>query len=126
MGKSCPRTNNSTRTKGYKMSIWHSADELPPEDSYVVVKLTSGKCEVGFEFEYDFDHIENWAFFDDLLALETELDRIRKALDAALDCLNGVGKELPWVKRTLEKITALEQKEHFADTSKMIEQKENK
>ena len=40
-----------------------------------------------------------------------ELIRTRKALDIALDCLNGVGKELPWVKRTLEQITALEQKD---------------
>ena len=36
-----------------------------------------------------------------------ELIRTRKALDAALKCLNGVGKELPWVKRTLAEITAL-------------------
>lgn len=109
------------------MSIWHSADELPPEDSYVVVKLTSGKCEVGFEFEYDFDHIENWAFFDDLLALETELDRIRKALEIAVDALKRLEKELYFnnAKQTghiadsvmsipsiaLDQITALEQKE---------------
>lgn len=39
-----------------------------------------------------------------------ELIRTRKALDVALKCLNGVGKELPWVKRALEEITALEQK----------------
>ena len=40
-----------------------------------------------------------------------ELIRTRKALDVALKCLNGVGKELPWVKRALAEITALEQKE---------------
>lgn len=42
--------------------IWHTADEMPPEDSYIVVKLHSGKCEVGFEFEHDFDNIKEWAF----------------------------------------------------------------
>ena len=40
-----------------------------------------------------------------------ELIRTRKALDVALKCLNGVGKELPWVKRALAEITALEQKD---------------
>lgn len=40
-----------------------------------------------------------------------ELIRTRKALDLALNCLNGVTKDLPWVKRTLEQITALEQKD---------------
>ena len=40
-----------------------------------------------------------------------ELIRKRKALEIALNCLNGVGKELPWVKRTLDEITALEQKD---------------
>lgn len=53
-----------------------------------------------------------------------ELIRTRKELDAALRCLNGVVKDLPWVKRTLDEIAALEQKEHFADVGKKIEQKD--
>lgn len=48
---------------------------------------------------------------DKIGKLETELERTRKALDVALNCLNGVVKDLPWVKRTLEQITALEQKD---------------
>lgn len=40
-----------------------------------------------------------------------ELIRTRKALDVALKCLNGVVKDFPWIKRTLDEITALEQKE---------------
>lgn len=40
-----------------------------------------------------------------------ELIRTHKALDVALKCLNGVIKDLPWVKRMLDEITALEQKE---------------
>ena len=39
------------------------------------------------------------------------LIRAHKALDVALNCLNGVVKDLPWVKRTLDEITALEQKD---------------
>ena len=106
--------------------IWHTADEMPPEDSYVVVKLHSGKCEVGFEFEYDFDNIEKWAFFDDLLACEQELIRTRKALEIAVDALKDCEKILKadrkdWGYLTakvalnqieaLAEITALEQKE---------------
>lgn len=56
--------------------------------------------------------------------LVSELIRTRKALDVALKCMNGVIKDLPWVKRALDEIAALEQKEHFADTSKKIEQKD--
>lgn len=40
-----------------------------------------------------------------------ELIRTRRALDVALKCLNGVVKDFPWIKRTLDEITALEQKE---------------
>lgn len=43
--------------------------------------------------------------------LHEELIRTRKALDVALNCLNGVVKDFPWVKRTLDEITALEQKD---------------
>lgn len=52
------------------------------------------------------------------------IDRTRKELGVALKCLNGVVKDLPWVKRTLDEIAALEQGEHFADASKKIEQKD--
>ena len=39
------------------------------------------------------------------------IDRTRKALDLALKCMNGVVKDLPWVKRTLDEIAALEQED---------------
>lgn len=52
------------------------------------------------------------------------IGRTRMALDVALKCLNGVVKDLPWVKRALDEIAALEQGEHFADISKKIEQKD--
>ena len=79
--------------------IWHTADEIPPEDSYVVVKLHSGKCEVGFEFEYDFDNIEKWAFLDDLLALESKLDRTRTVLDKGMEHITGLNNMIEsWYK----------------------------
>ena len=43
--------------------------------------------------------------------LEQELECKKKQLNLALDCMNGVIKDLPWVKRTLDEITALEQKD---------------
>ena len=43
--------------------------------------------------------------------LEQELEFKKKQLNLALTCMNGVIKDLPWVKRTLAEITALEQKD---------------
>lgn len=61
--------------------IWHTGKEIPDEDQYVVVKNNMGLYTVSSEFEYDFDRVEKWAYLDDLLALETELERTRKALE---------------------------------------------
>lgn len=43
--------------------------------------------------------------------LEQELECKKKQLNLALNCLNGVIKDFPWVKRTLDEIKALEQKD---------------
>ena len=91
--------------------IWHTGKEIPDEDRYIVVKNYAGLYSAGSEFEYNLDGVEKWAYFDDLLALESDLERTRKALEIALNCLNGVIKDLPWVKRTLDEIPALEQKD---------------
>jgi hypothetical protein len=59
-----------------------------------------------------------------------EKDRTRKALDVAVDTLNYLRRTNPicyqmeCIEKALEEITALEQKEHFADASKKIEQKD--
>ena len=70
-----------------------------------------------------------------------ELIRTRKALDVAVDALKlfDSGQYTPQpdsyglktdasrlARKALEQITALEQKDHFADVSKMIEQKDVK
>ena len=70
-----------------------------------------------------------WAYLDDLLALETELERTRKALDVLLFTINRLEnqnyKDCAWhlrlaiakieasgiAKKALDKITTLEQKE---------------
>ena len=99
--------------------IWHTGKEIPDEDRYIVVKNYAGLYSAGSEFEYDIDHVEKWAYFDDLLALETELERTRKVLDVAVDALKEIkdGK-FPVslgiymdINDTLEQITALEQKD---------------
>ena len=63
----------------------------------------------------------DWAYLDDLLALETKLDRTRKALDVAVDEITkikvaaesvGIGFFMTAAIFALEKIkTALEQKD---------------
>ena len=50
-------------------------------------------------------NVEKWCYLDDLLALETELDRTRKALNTAVVALKFVANT------ALEQITALEQKD---------------
>ena len=100
--------------------IWHTGKEIPDEDRYIVVKNYAGLYSAGSEFEYNLDGVEKWAYFDDLLALETDLDRTRKALDVALDWLREVATPekcdddlcREFTKRKLAEIkTALEQKD---------------
>lgn len=54
-------------------NIWHKADITPEEDRVIVVKSKrTGEYLVGSEFEFILDNFTKWAYFDDLLALETE------------------------------------------------------
>ena len=106
-------------------SIWHTPDEIPEEDRVIVVKSKrTGEYLVGSEFEFVLDNFTKWAYFDDLLALETELERTRKALDVAVDALKTVrrytainqfapkSREAHIVaKKAVAEITALEQKD---------------
>jgi hypothetical protein len=108
-------------------SIWHTADKTPEEDRVIVVKSKrTGEYLVGSEFEFILDHFTKWAYFDDLLALETELKHTRKALDVAVDAIKNateyLGNQEPLVdvmamnlhtdlSKVLEQITALEQKD---------------
>jgi hypothetical protein len=86
--------------------IWHTRKEIPDEDQYIVVKNNMGLYTVSSEFEYDLDRVEKWAYFDDFLALETELERTRKALDVA--------------KKWLMKIGYLNMSEHGLGSEKMM------
>ena len=62
-------------------SIWHTPDEIPEEDRVIVVKSKrTGEYLVGSEFEFILDNFTKWAYFDDLLALETELAKCKKQI----------------------------------------------
>lgn len=117
-------------------SIWHNKKEKPTKQLHCTDLIITkwGSC-------YDEIAIDNgatietdWAYLDDLLALETEnkdlsdkigkleteLEKTRKALDVAVNALNA-GKTLADIagfkmlvaglEKALEQITALEQKE---------------
>lgn len=76
-------------------SIWHKLPSQPEEDRLIVVKSKrTGEYLVGNEFEFILDNFTKWAYFDDLLALETKLKHTRKALDVAVDALKLLEKEL--------------------------------
>ncbi len=98
--------------------IWHTADGIPEEDRVIVVKSKrTGEYLVGSEFEFILENFTKWAYFDDLLALETELDRTRKASDVAKDALGVISQITDKIdvrvtaNIALETITALEQKD---------------
>ena len=100
--------------------IWHTKDENPDAN-------------VGFACYRSLSHVENctylqnggfqptgsWAYVKDILALETELERTRKALDVAVDgikymrnnCLEYAADYMDKADEILEQITALEQKD---------------
>ena len=79
-------------------SIWHRYDEAPKHQDII---MTDTGC---------------WAYRADLLALETELERTRKALDKAKWWLNEIVEShrctpISTAEMALKEITALEQKD---------------
>ena len=119
--------------------IWHTADITPEPCRILICKTNKGQNYTAIipspqqwnpmilpEF-YNLDDIDNaemieqYAYLDDLLALEAELDRTRKALDVAVEEITkikvtaesvGIGFFMTAAIFALEKIkTALEQKD---------------
>lgn len=117
--------------------IWHitnqdeNTTDVPEEEGFVVLigHWTSCLWYGGETPEPIFwENVKKWCYLDDLLALETELERTRKALDVAKNAINsaadhnvincvarGVDPKDDDVNITLfkalEQITALEQKD---------------
>ena len=96
--------------------IWHKADITPDPCRILICKTNKGQNYTAIipslqEWntmilpEYyslgDIDNaerIEQYAYLDDLLALETELERTRKALDVAVDALKEAREEISKIK----------------------------
>lgn len=99
--------------------IWHSALEIPVFDDTVVFIDDLNNWHTGYTQRdndgitdhdsgeiYTEENVLRWAYIKDLLALETELERTRKALDAA--------------KRRLMQIGYLNMSEHGLGSEKMM------
>jgi len=110
--------------------IWHSALEIPVFDDTVVFIDDLNNWHTGYTQRdndgitdhdsgeiYTEENVLRWAYIKDLLALETDLERTRKALDVATKYIEHTQKVSPfWFNRlankTLDEIkTALEQKD---------------
>ena len=110
------------KVKTMSKDIWHTKDEIPKQESRVLWKSgniicggifdTYYKCFCGPASQFvDLRTVSRWAYIDDLLALENELDRTRKALKIASDCMKIMYDNLPdgnrwkWeIEKTLEQI----------------------
>lgn len=79
-------------------NIWHTKDEIPRQESRVLWKSGNAVCGGRFDTYYkcfcgpasqfvDLKSVSRWVYIDDLLALETELERTRKALEIAVSQL---------------------------------------
>lgn len=105
--------------------IWHTPPEQPdPFKSWnvLVVYEANDRKEMMYSTQFihatDGMYVNRWCYLDDLLALETDLERTRKALEIAVDALNRIDKQLmtgiemtSQARDAIEQITALEQKD---------------
>lgn len=99
--------------------IWHKLPEQPENGRDVIEKwhhlgihYTHFVAKNGIAEDNPFT--DAWCYLDDLLALETELERTRKALGIAVDTLHWYDDNYDSVvaRNTLDEIpTALEQKD---------------
>jgi hypothetical protein len=113
--------------------IWHKADITPKIYKTLIIKTDKGNAgsDMLLDKKYwnsillpefynmeDIDKAERiteWAYLDDLLALETELNRTRKALDVAVDALDrmAIDDNVSGMiaRNAIKEIKALEQKD---------------
>lgn len=78
--------------------IWHTSKEKPEQFRYYLEEYDRFSNGIGYLINKRYgggntiDDLttKRWCYVDELLALETELDRTRKALDVAVDKLKGV------------------------------------
>ena len=117
-------------------NIWHTADETPKPYEDVAFYVDGYLYFSSYEPQYNqygifgADKVEKWCYSKELssyiLALETELERTRKALDVATGFIKGISQTVindcdnqyvvlgnfkKFAQDTLDEITALEQKD---------------
>ena len=111
--------------------IWHTAKEKPMLHRDIIL------CGNGWSMAIDiipetvnnicWENVEKWGYLDELIK---ENDHTRKALDVAVDALKEIQDKGEYVNpidiatSCLDEITAQEQKYHFANASKKVEQKD--
>ena len=132
-------TDQESTEEGATMSkdIWHTTDETPKPWVNIAFYVDGYLYDGYYEPDYNqygifgADKVEKWCYIKELspyiLALETELDRTRKALDVAIERLEQIAHEsfqgdqqsinmgfhirAAAALTDIEQITALEQKE---------------
>lgn len=107
--------------------IWHTKDEIPRQESRVLWKSGNVICGGRFDTHYkcfcgaasqfvDLRKVSCWAYIDDFLALETESERARKALELAItglkncktrDHIGAVCRTPEYVDKILGQINAI-------------------
>ena len=111
-------------------SIWHKPSETPRNYSVIIEHHKANDYDNHTLIEqYDiwktggspanpfYDYTIRWAYVEDFLALEQELERTRKALDVAVDALKEIQDKGEYVnpielaESYLDEITALEHKD---------------
>lgn len=104
--------------------IWHTADEIPDFNKSYVELSRSVQGDLVYSTwghpNYITKNTIKWCYMDDLLALETELGRTRKALEYAKDELDVISLKyhkttpsiilIKYAEHAKAKITALKQK----------------
>ena len=115
-------------------SIWHKPDQKPDvykPYTFMVVYEAHDEAELMLSTQYEAytadRYINRWCYLDDMLALEGELERTRKALDVATGFIKGISQTVindcdnqyvvlgnfkKLAQGTIEQITALEQKDN--------------
>ena len=113
-------------------NIWHFPPEQPdPFKSWdvLVVYEANDRKEMMYSTQFvhatDGMYVNRWCYLDDLLALEAELKHAKEQVEVYHEFITKLYLNGNITGEHLERlIEALDDKEHFADTSKKIDQKD--
>ena len=102
-------------------SIWKTPDQKPDvfkPHTIMVVYEAHDEAELMLSTQYEAytadRYINRWCYLDELITQADKAERLQKAVDLAVDTLKGIdwcAQDYAKAQETLNKITALEQKE---------------